>query len=504
MRLSLLVLPLLLAACNKDAVDSDTDADTDTDADSDADTDTDTDSDTDADTDADNHAPDAGLWAVSPTDAIAGEGPLLCEPSVAPSDPDGDALTVTVAWTVDGAAYTGSTTTADWPGDTVPAAETTAGQWVCVVTADDGEATDTAESAAVTVARAVACDDGIADPGERCGFADTSFTTSEGPRSIVTFDLDEDGVLDLFVAQDRFISTFLGDGDGTFTLLGTGDMGYPVRALHPGDFTGDGRTDLGYTYWGGTGAESTGYCTNNGAGDFSGCLGVTGALTGGGDLAVGYFDDDDQLDAAVSLANYSVGVSLETTDMKAYTATHLLISLTTGDFDGDGEVDVVSAGGDGVDFLAGNGDGTLDAGVGVPTTAVLANAHWIRSGDFDGDGALDVVVAGFESDNVVLLLGDGAGGFGREVAHTVDSANRLTVGDVDLDGAIDVVVTSHDAGTISLLYGDGAGGLGTPEVHTVGENPMDAAIGDFDGDGAPDIAVTNFYSKTITILLATP
>lgn len=449
-----------------------------------------------------NTAPDAGAWEISPADAVASEDDLLCAPTVAPSDADSDPLTVTVAWTVDGVAFAGSATTEAFTGDTVPAAQVTPGEWKCTVTADDGEATDTSASGLVTVVRGVACGDDLQDPGERCGYSDTSFSLAEGPRSIVTFDLDQDGALDLFVAEDRWLSTFKNDGAAGFTLFSRTDLGDPVRALHAGDFTGDSNIDLAFTVYG-SATQSTGYCTNNGAGDFSSCYGLPGTGQGGGDLAVGLFDDDLDLDMAIVNA-YGVAIGLEAGSMQSYAPTHVASSLTTGDFDGDGEIDVVSAGGTGLDFLAGVGDGTLDVAVPIATTATLANAHWVRSGDFDGDTNLDVAVAGMDSDNVVLLLGDGAGGFGDEVTAGVDSANRLTLGDVDLDGALDIVVTSHDVGTISVLYGDGLGGLSTPVLYTVGVNPMDAAIGDFDGDGAPDIAVTNFYSKTVTLLLATP
>jgi hypothetical protein len=65
------------------------------------------------------------------------------------SDPDADSLTYTYAWTVNGAAYAGTT-------DTVSASNTSrADQWTVTVTASDGEFVTSEQTAGVTVANAL-------------------------------------------------------------------------------------------------------------------------------------------------------------------------------------------------------------------------------------------------------------------------------------------------------------------------------------------------------------
>ena len=73
-----------------------------------------------------------------------------------------------------------------------------------------------------------------------------SFSTGDGPRSVVVADFNGDGGLDLATANyyDNTASVLLGNGDGTFRakqLFGTAIHSTWVAA---GDFNGDGNSDL--------------------------------------------------------------------------------------------------------------------------------------------------------------------------------------------------------------------------------------------------------------------
>ena len=71
---------------------------------------------------------------------------ILCQIDVESVDVDGDPVSYTMTWTVDGSPYTGTTTT--WPGDTIPNGVTSQGEtWVCIVTPNDpSEDGDVAQS----------------------------------------------------------------------------------------------------------------------------------------------------------------------------------------------------------------------------------------------------------------------------------------------------------------------------------------------------------------------
>lgn len=57
----------------------------------------------------------------------------------------------------------------------------------------------------------------------------------------------------------------------------------------------------------------------------------------------------------------------------------------------------------------------------------------LTTGDFNGDGKLDIA-----TDNSVLL-GDGAGGFGTATSFSSGSSSSVTTGDFNGDGKLDLV-----------------------------------------------------------------
>ena len=79
-----------------------------------------------------------------------------------------------------------------------------------------------------------------------------------------------------------------------------------------------------------------------------------------------------------------------------------------GDFDGDGKLDAVASSFDSATvFLKGNGDGTLQAGVTIATSA----NRGIQIGDFNGDGKLDFVTQDQTGQQLDFYIGNGDGTF---------------------------------------------------------------------------------------------
>ncbi len=98
-----------------------------------------------------NTLPEAPVLTMDPAAPEQEIDDLFCEVTTDSYDADSDLVTYTFEWTVDGAAFSGASTT-DHPGDTVDAADTVLGfDWICTATPNDGYGDGAQESILVTV-----------------------------------------------------------------------------------------------------------------------------------------------------------------------------------------------------------------------------------------------------------------------------------------------------------------------------------------------------------------
>ena len=182
----------------------------------------------------------------------------------------------------------------------------------------------------------------------------------------------------------------------------------------------------------------------------------------------------------------------------------------SGDFNGDGILDIAilvseqaAPVKDAVQILLGVGDGTFKTGA---TYAVGPNGISIIAGDFDGDGNQDLVVTNAGSydqsgaDSAVLLLtGNGDGTF---ATRPIDARLRGEVtyyynavaGDFNGDGKLDLVIVTPSADVtrngIVVLLGHGDGTFDPPAFY--GVDCYTVTVGDIDGDGIPDLVTTGY------------
>ncbi len=129
-------------------------------------------------------------------------------------------------------------------------------------------------------------------------------------------------------------------------------------------------------------------------------------------------------------------------------------------------------------------------------------------GDFDGDGNIDVVTTG-SAPLMRIHLGDGEGHF-QEAGDYNDPglSNAVSVQDVDLDGDQDVLVVRRQAlgeeGAVVLYRGDGQGGFTRDSTLVIGPDPQSVAAADFTGDGVPDYAIARPNTSMISVVLSDP
>jgi len=297
------------------------------------------------------------------------------------------------------------------------------------------------------------------------------FAVGKLPRAVVVGDFNGDGIPDLAIAnnQDNTVTVLLGNGSGGFTA----DPGSPFAAgidpfsLVVGDFNGDGIPDLAVTDQGGFFTQ--GFVTillGNGSGGFTTAPG----------------------------SPYTVGRDPD--------------AIAVGDFNGDGIQDL--AVGNYVDsnvtVLLGNGLGGFTPAPGNPVSVL--NPTSVVVGDFNGDGIQDLALGAYTWTYVTVLLGNGAGGFTAAPGspYTVGLfPESVAVGDFNGDGIPDIVAAQTSNNNVIMLLGNGSGGftLAPTSPFAVGGNPISIVVADFNGDGIEDLATANSNSNdnSVTVLL---
>lgn len=169
--------------------------------------------------------------------------------------------------------------------------------------------------------------------------------------------------------------------------------------------------------------------------------------------------------------------------------------LASGDYNNDGLPDVVSChfnqfANKQVTVMLNTGTGTF-SGTNIRTFASELNALDIATGDFDEDGNLDVVTCSQSGNNFSLLLGDGAGNLAAPANFNAgDVPQGIAVGDMNNDNHLDVLVSSRGTpADLRIFLGDGEGSFSAPVIIAF-TNVWDVTVADFNGDTNFDFAVS--------------
>ena len=183
-----------------------------------------------------------------------------------------------------------------------------------------------------------------------------------------------------------------------------------------------------------------------------------------------------------------------------------LSSIISADFNGDGNADLAATNPlyKNVSVLLGNGSGSFTAAPNSPFTVGYLPVS-IISVDFNSDGKADLATANLGSDDISVLLGNGAGSFTAAPNSPVAVGFlpfSVTSADFNGDGKADLVATNTYDSTVSVLFGNDS--IFTPAPGSpfrVGANPRSVISADFNGDSKADIATANANDNTVSILI---
>ncbi|NOR44215.1 MAG: hypothetical protein GQ534_01405, partial [Candidatus Delongbacteria bacterium] len=216
--------------------------------------------------------------------------------------------------------------------------------------------------------------------------------------------------------------------------------------------------------------------------------------------AWGDYDNDGDLDVLLTARNIS---KVYRNDLGAFTDINCgLLGLiegasTWGDYDNDGDLDILLNGRNeyvaGITKLYRNDSGVF---IDVNTDLISTEEGSLNWGDYDNDGDLDILISGYNrSDNVPISviyrneLGEftdlNAGLFGLDYSSS-------SWGDYDNDGDLDILIngTYDYSSPETIIYQNNFGIFTEINTRLVGVDAGSVNWGDYDNDGDLDILIT--------------
>ena len=303
--------------------------------------------------------------------------------------------------------------------------------------------------------------DGSGNFGDKVILGDEDYPYYGHPNSIMSIDIDGDGILDVLGAYMGGIVWFKGEGNGDFD---SGNVIYnnatwAAYAVTAGDIDGDGDTDITVPAYNGNNVNPTGtwvFVNNNMSFtaiqisnhtkpyfahlsdiDSDGDLDiVTAHLVGASANPIAWHENLGGVDNNISFNSNNFLPNIATA----------ATSVSSGDFNNDGHMDIVSSSrGDGrIIVYHNNGNSGFDSYVVGPNEPAAYN---VESLDFNNDGFMDLVSI---SGAGVVLFENGGDVWPRTVVHANSNGGwAVDVADIDGDGSTDIVSAFRTGNTLA-------------------------------------------------------
>ncbi len=350
------------------------------------------------------------------------------------------------------------------------------------------------------------------------------------PTAIYAGDFDNDQFVDLAVVNNTTNSVSIlmnrfASVTGSFEVIDSVPVGNGPNAITGGDFDNDGLLDLAVANFD---DNSISVLRNTGGGIFAQAHTIFTAEHPTFIEARDY-NSDGQVDLAVVILGINRlqvyqnqgGVFANLLDTQATGASPY--GFTTGDFDNDGDLDIVVTNSGDNSIIVYKNDGTAQFSnsgeVSVPDfpTMVVANDLVGRTAGAHGDGFIDLVLV-HPNINAVSIFDNRSRDGGFVQAQQLDVGLRpsgIFVGDVDTTDAtaqsagfgkehdLDLAVPSIFSNDAFILRNQFNNNFihNSYDVYAAGATPYSITGADFDRDGDIDLAVTNLNAHGVSILL---
>lgn len=333
-------------------------------------------------------------------------------------------------------------------------------------------------------------------------------------------DYDNDGDMDIllcgskYTAPSSYVSyskVYMNNGSGVFTDINAGLVGVNYSSSKWGDYDNDGDLDILITGSDTDLNDVTKIYRNDENNTFTD-INAAFVQTGCSSADWGDFDNDGDLDILLSGGSsqgtrttiYRNDGSGIFTDINPNLTGVAYSSSEWGDYDNDGDLDILISGNDLAKVYRNDGAGVftdLNAGLaGVRQSA----SNW---GDYDNDGDLDILLTGFDADFnglTKIYRNDGAGIF-TDINATLPGIHNGAVqwGDYDNDGDLDVLLTGSGNYIAEIFRNDGAGVFTDINAGFRGVIWSSVNLGDYDNDGDLDVILSGVYVTSTALVTTT-
>lgn len=269
-------------------------------------------------------------------------------------------------------------------------------------------------------------------------------TVGAVPRAVAVGDFNGDGLLDVVAAKQlsETVSVLLGHGNGTFApplVFAASGRDFTPSSMVVSDINRDGRPDLVINSIGGLDSvvSQLGVLLGNGDGTFQAPILHSPETGKDGDVALGDFNNDGRLDAAVG-----------------------------------GEAALP----DGLTVFSGNGDGTFQPFLEQRISTGGNDPFGVAAADLNGDGRVDLVAANTSSNTVGVLLSTSAPVIAAATTTTLGTSTATAVsGQIEL---LTATVRSQAGTPIGFItFRDGTTVLGFVPVDAAGQATVPVSLG---------------------------